>query len=557
MAQKHCSRHIAKIFYPLEENMWSFFRKKILILCVTAAVFVSVFLFYQHQTHKAANRVLLIGLDGASWNFVLPLIQEGRLPNIKKLINSGSSGKLITLDCLTSPVIWTTVATGKPESVHGITGFLIRQPDSEEALLATSQMRKTRAIWNLLGDYHKKSGVVGYMATWPAEKINGVMISDRKFDDSYLSLTFAEPPMADLCTEETFKMFSRSLEDNPNVRRVANHKPENAYFRQDIFNYRAASYLLKNNKYDFFTVYLRGIDIACHDPENYMHPEGAVATEEQMVRYQNMIKEYYCSYDNIIGELLRDIDSNTTIVLISDHGFKRIDPSKESFDGDIRFDDILEAAGLANFYYHSVAVRLEKMDRHSISDSTSIKIIAEMQKNEFDSVREYAITILKNIKTEEDGVLLFPASKDTLLGFRLTINKDYIIRHPRDHCIINGRKYVLSDFIRPDHSCFEHDADSAVIIMSGKNIRRNQRIEGASVYDITPTILYLLGLPLAKDMPGKVLADALEPGVFKKTRLHYISSYETGANKTVSKSAFPVEQEEVLKQRLRSLGYIQ
>lgn len=157
-----------------------------------------IFLFSANHLFltKSKPKILLIGLDGASWDIMTPLIGEEKLPNIKQLMDKGCWGNLESFQPLISEVIWTSIATGKSPQKHGITDRLMKDPDTGELVPSTSNLRKVKAIWNILSEYKKKVGIIGYRLTWPPEKINGVMVSDRIYIHQYLYLSkdYSYPP---------------------------------------------------------------------------------------------------------------------------------------------------------------------------------------------------------------------------------------------------------------------------------------------------------------------------------------------------------------------------
>ena len=118
---------------------------------------------------KNKNKVCVIGIDGATWHVIMPLVNEGKMPNMAKLMNQGVYGNLKSMEPSISPVIWTTIATGKEPAQHGIEGFIVKMPDGYERVPITSDMRKVKAIWNILSDYEKKVGVISWWVTRPQE----------------------------------------------------------------------------------------------------------------------------------------------------------------------------------------------------------------------------------------------------------------------------------------------------------------------------------------------------------------------------------------------------
>ena len=127
---------------------------------------------------KSKKKVLVIGWDSADWKVIDPLIQQGKMPALKGLIERGVYGKIQTLDPPLSPMLWTSIATGFRADKHGIGGFIEPMPDGTGLRPVTTTSRKVKAIWNILHHHDYKSNVVAWWPSNPAEPINGVMVSN-------------------------------------------------------------------------------------------------------------------------------------------------------------------------------------------------------------------------------------------------------------------------------------------------------------------------------------------------------------------------------------------
>ena len=124
------------------------------------------------------GRVIVLGLDGLDPDAVDLLLSEGQLPNFAKLRREGAYGRLASEPML-SPILWTTIATGKSPAEHRITHFVATNPKTGAEIPVTSQMRRVKALWNVLSEQGRRVGVVGWWATWPAETVNGAIVSDH------------------------------------------------------------------------------------------------------------------------------------------------------------------------------------------------------------------------------------------------------------------------------------------------------------------------------------------------------------------------------------------
>ena len=123
-----------------------------------------------------AAPLLVIGVDGLEWDVILTMLPDGSLPNLARLMRRRIFGQLETLRNPSSPVVWTSMATGKILIKHRILDF-IRRDDEGKRQLYTNGDRKTKALWNILSDYGKRVAVIGWWMTYPVEEINGIMVA--------------------------------------------------------------------------------------------------------------------------------------------------------------------------------------------------------------------------------------------------------------------------------------------------------------------------------------------------------------------------------------------
>src|SRR5690349_20534381 len=124
-------------------------------------------------------RLLLIGWDAADWKVIQPLLDSGQMPNLARLMREGVHGNLATIYPVLSPMLWTSIATGKRAHKHGICGFSEPLPDGSGVQPITILARKTKAIWNILNQTGRRSLVIGWWPSHPAEPLEGVMVSNH------------------------------------------------------------------------------------------------------------------------------------------------------------------------------------------------------------------------------------------------------------------------------------------------------------------------------------------------------------------------------------------
>jgi len=481
-----------------------------LILIPLVSVFMVILLFFNannkafSDSSKNDNRnikvretgikVLLIGMDGATWNVMDPLIKNGKIPNLEKLIINGSRGNL---ESYVSPInpfsntsgvgmfstaMWTSIATGKLPRDNGIQDLVLsrvpgmknifpfRLPFVADYLQMDSFKSfhvKTKRVWNILNNYNKKVAICGWWGTWPAEKVNGVLVSEHAFSKwaySFYPLKIAKA--MDSLRKETIKEFDRKFKEElidyqqrkgfkiaDEFRKKLGFEKygENyavelakADFFKDMFFSSVCTEFYKKNSYDFTALYFIGPDEVEHlfwkyfDIKNF--PD---IKKEKREKFGKVVENYYIFIDKAIGKLMESVDENTVIIIVSDHG---MGPWKKGF-------------------------------------------------------------------------------LDTLIG---KIAKRYVYNSG------NHRK-------------------EGIVIISGKNINKGYKIEKASLFDITPTILYLMGLPVGRDMHGKVLVDAIDKEFLTKFPLEHINSYEPIVKREIVKFINWEDRKTV--ERFRALGY--
>jgi predicted AlkP superfamily phosphohydrolase/phosphomutase len=308
------------------------------------------------------RKIILIGVDGADWLIINPLIEQGRLPNFKKIVEGGASGPLRSIEPLLSPLIWTTMATGKLPEVHGILNFTEVDPATGNKMPVTRLSRKVDAYWNMMSDYDRTVTVIGWLASFPAERINGTMVTDRV---GYLA--FAAPDESDALPkgavsppertqeiedllvkseEVTYDEFEHIVhidEQTFDANKALPFDPTNLINNAILIYATAQSYrnisqhLLDEDQPDFLGVYFELVDAYGHLFMPYAPSRQPDISEDDYRKYKDAVDEIYVYQDEIIGEFIERMDDNTVLMIVSDHGFKsgdaRLKASAEIWGG--------------------------------------------------------------------------------------------------------------------------------------------------------------------------------------------------------------------------------
>jgi Tfp pilus assembly protein PilF/arylsulfatase A-like enzyme len=290
----------------------------------------------------AQGKVLLIGLDGADWNIVDPLMSAGRMPRLARLVHEGVRARLRSINPMLSPVIWTSIATGVVPARHGILDFVANTEREGERVPVSATQRRVKAIWNMLGERGVRVGVVGWWATYPAEQVNGFVVSDRvayqlfgaRAVDGGAREGKVFPPEADaLVTSLTVAPENILMEDLAPFMRLPpdpGSLPEDQSRLVEEFKTllasgrtyeRVAVALEARYHTDFTAIYFEGTDTAAHLFMPYAPPPLQGTDAEARQRFGKVVDECYVQADAALGRLLDSIHP-TTVMVLSDHGFR-------------------------------------------------------------------------------------------------------------------------------------------------------------------------------------------------------------------------------------------
>jgi predicted AlkP superfamily phosphohydrolase/phosphomutase/tetratricopeptide (TPR) repeat protein len=284
------------------------------------------------------RKVLLVGWDAADWKVIHPLMDAGKMPNVRHLVENGVMGQIATLHPPLSPMLWTSIATGKRPFKHGIHGFSEPTQDGRGIQPVTNLSRKSKALWNIFNQNDLRSIVIGWWPSHPAEPINGVMVSDHyhhangPLDKGWPLLANAvHPPelaetLADLRMHpdllvpemvEPFIPLAKEIDQDKDKRLAGCMRT----LAECISIHSAATWLLDNQPWDFFAVYYDAIDHFCHGFMRYRPPRQSWIPERDFELYSNVVTKAYEFHDQMLGTLLKKAGADATVILMSDHGF--------------------------------------------------------------------------------------------------------------------------------------------------------------------------------------------------------------------------------------------
>lgn len=495
-----------------------------------------------------ANPFIIIGVDGMEWSVIDSLSAKGQLPNLKAFRARAATAKLATDYGAASPVVWTTVATGMNKEVHGITNFEVNTDAGTAPVSST--MRKVPAIWNMVTLFNRKVMLLGWWGSWPAEKVNGIIVSDRaaKKVDNRVS-----PPEF----ESTFA----SLLPQINADRSIFPNDEDAGAED-----RMVSWFLNDNAaagYDLLIGYLHGPDLVSHKYWKYYQPESFTDVDPTMLaKYQDAIPGKYRAVDTVLGKVLAKAPKNANILVISDHGFG---PLEEEFvKVNLEFDNMLVELGFVKksgtsvdfastkvYNYETAGFQMNKMVRYALAGREKGGTVTEADKA---AIRADLTAKLAQV-TYETGKPVF-AVRDAK-PFEAKKGADFVVDVLTTGATANVRYQgrtvpgVIKTIV--EHSGGHSWLPPGVFMAAGPDIDTKAQLDGIRIHDITPTVLYGMNLPIAEDFAGKSWTNLYTSSFQAAHPVQRIPSYgQLGAGQATTSTT----DQEMLEQ-LRSLGYIQ
>ena len=289
------------------------------------------------------RKVLLVGWDAADWKIIDSLIEQGKMPHLAKLIEGGVRGNMATLYPVLSPMLWTSIATGKWAYKHGIYGFVEPDLKNQKIKPMTVLNRQCKAIWNILNQSGLKSNVIGWWPSHPAEPINGMIVSDylnkgtpsSPNQEWEIQSGLVHPKRLEKYVAE-LRIHPQEIEGEmvlpfiPNAPSIEQKKDGRLMTFAKVLSHCSSIHAISTaaiqlEPWDFMAVYHDAIDHFSHSFMRYHPPRLDWIKEEDFEMYKGVIEGAYCYHDMMLGVLLQLAGKDTTVIVMSDHGFRSDD----------------------------------------------------------------------------------------------------------------------------------------------------------------------------------------------------------------------------------------
>ncbi len=552
------------------------------------------------------KRVFVIALDGVTFKVIRPLVEEGHLPNLAKLMAEGSSGELLSTMPPVSGPAWHAFKTGKSPGQTGLYDFLRYDPKNYRSTLIQLGQLPDSMVWNIISQHSGcRVGIYDLPTTYPPSKVNGFMVAGFPLPENASDYVYPGELKSELDaltgghqTDIRYAGYRHHEDFLSDVERLLDQR------------IKVYHYLKKTYDPEFFVFAFTCTDRVQHRMWKYMDPENPM-TDPAHLRIKELLKHFWQHLDTAVGELLRTVDEETTVLVVSDHGFGTQDEtfyvnrwlhdhgflklktdlhSRRSVSHSVsravrgigatlahrfriprtltqwgsRFVKGASASG-ANFESLVPAIDWGETKAYSPSHTSVFGPIyinlkeredqGAVDPSDYDTVREEIAKGLRSL-TER-----FPNVEITIFKREDLYRGPYLDQAPDLIYVINGfrcisRQSFTRGLVFERRSLRENYTGThrleGMIILKGPHIKRGYWLGRADIVDVAPTLLHILEIPIPQDMDGKVLKDVFEPSsLIAQRKIQFAAPSERESS---------VGQEHVLDQTVRKqledLGYL-
>ncbi len=528
-------------------------------------------------------RILIVGLDGGTWRVFDPLMKEGVMPAIAELVKQGRRTVLwSTLPPVTAPA-WTSFMTGTTPAKHGIYEFN-NYAGAYRTRFVDSTAIKFRTFWEILSEKGRKVISINVPMTYPPFPVNGFLVSGMLTPGTDSEFTYP-PELKKRILEqvEGYRVITTgAVYLLHGLKRFVKELTETERKRLELAK------LLLREDWDVAMVHFHSTDIIQHFAFHCLDPSHPAYDSQG----NELVKDFYRAADEFVGELVSSLSDDDLLFVISDHGFRpvhsTINLNAVLMEGGflkVRKGSPFKSAVLAGLRF------LKKLDflnlnRFILRGQKRSRVIESLGAVNLDysSTRAFSINgwvygnIYLNLKGREpEGIVEdYEGEREALVDYLLSYRKEgkplfrKVLLKGRDYegrpddlapdlVVVPEEGYQFSpspfvkmrEAVRPSRPRKDHTGThepEGILIIKGRGVEKGEGGQ-ARIWDITPTLLWALGLPVPSHMEGRVLEEFFSPDFRRQRPLRYeeIEPFREGKGR---------DQQEEFRKRLEDLGYL-
>jgi hypothetical protein len=508
----------------------------------------------------SAARVVVVGVDGGSWNLVDPAIAAGELPNLRALAERGVTGNLAEVKPLSSPAVWTSLATGRSPEAHGITHFYSTRLDI-----------RVPTVWERLARRGLRVGLYDYLVTWPPQALPGGFAIP-----GWLRRDASVFP-GDVFERAGLEPYAYSLDG------VRTHEAILANCRKELSEKpRRFVRLLRAHDLDVAAVTFYSVDAASHRfwdddfPEDF--EEGLAKPDP---RYDGVIGEMLRGIDAALGEIVASLGADDSILVASDHGFHAnpkglervwvtdvkgwiartdLDPERDGFeistgfafvifrvlpgpfgDREATLNRLTEAVGSARSPAGDPLYRVELLDVADRPIEARRPLLSRIRQL---GLRLYLWWLGVRFDTPAHAYLFGVPRGDVLDPL-----------WPNGSVRVGAKTLPIADLLQADDFSGGH-APTGIFLAAGPSLRRLPGRVELSVLDVSSLLFYLAGQPIPDDVEGELPEALIDPARLAASPPRTVAAAEMpGLAEEEGERGIEKAGDEEIRERLRTLGY--
>lgn len=554
------------------------------------------------------EKVLLIGLDGVTFDWLDRLIADGRCPTLARLLREGARGELGSAFPPITAVAWTSLATGKNPGKHGIFEFILPRRGGRSFVAASAAARDGEALWDILSRAGRRVIVTNFPCTYPPSEVNGLMIADFLTPRGRRDFTYPHQLLDEI--EEIlgpYRLYLTETYAPGNIDAVVDELLDELEYKSQVNRY-----LMRQYEWDVFITHIWGTDRIQHELWHVIDPTHPRFDRRENEAYAARVYDYWEQVDKQISHMVEEAGSSCSVWIVSDHGFGPVHKYC-SFnlwllqEGFLRLKRSVKAR-LKRWLFRCgfTPERAYRLSRHPLLarirpprgvtlQPESVGVLSKLFLS-FEDV-DWAHTtayskgnygqIFINVKGREpEGIvqpgreyervraeiisrlrrLCDPETGRRLIGPIWTREELYYGHHldeapdicflPQDmrYLALGNTDFHSNRFVTEAFGNSGSHRMEGIFIARGRHLRSGVRLTGLKIYDVLPSILYQLGVEIPDDVDGRVVDELFEDTYRRRHAPRFVPAASGAAARP--KVEFTPEEEAEIEARLRNLGYL-
>jgi len=542
---------------------------------------------------SSMQKILILGIDGGTWTVLRPAIERGYMPFLQGLVENGASGVLESTIPAITPVAWGSFQTGMNPGENGVFDFYRWDKEQKTHHLVSSR-DLSQTVWDMAGQYGKKVGVLNVPMTYPPKPVNGYMVTGALTPSIKSHFTYPESLASELL-QAVPRYRIINVEDTA---KDPPHKQFEPYVKlmADATQYRAdaAEFLFQKEPLDVCMVHFMAPDILQHRLWCYLDSTNPMYDAK---KHEYILQHFYQPLDQAMQKVhqtfTRTANTNFTTFIISDHGFEnhdkvfnvglwcnhqgylKLNPRSKKTPFTKKIIKTLRIGKLLKLFLsqktvtnmeHSLRLDIGRYDwNHStvfclgISGEAFIYLLEEKKENK-ENTSDQIIRKLATIKDPQTGKTVIERiyhKKELYHGRCFDEMPDLVVVPAEGYSIATHFEEHSELFhtvnIEKDLHIGKHHLDG-ILVAAGESVAAQKNIR-ARILDMTPTILYCLGLPMPKDGDGNIIEQLFIPD-FRRQHPTTERKRESARSESSNEKVYSENDEQELRKRLENMGYL-